>query len=446
VIYHFLKRIIHIALFFFFKKIVVIGRENIPPKGPLIIVANHPNTLIDPLIIAAITKQRIGFIANAGIFVNKLLNRIFNHLHLIPIYRKKDVIPGQKPDNKNTFIRCHEYLDRGNTFLIFPEGSSYYELKLRDIKTGTARIALSFEATNKINGDLKILPIALDYSDAIQFRSMVSVTINPPLSVNDYRETYLNNNNEGVTKLTEDIRKTLAKNIPQTSGKDQERLLIKAHKFYGAYHDPKLNLYQNPKQSLDLRIKISKTLSYINEHQPQLYKNTQSKIDSFFTILKKEKLTPGFFTDQFLQKNKALVLSSYILKFMLLSPLYLLGVFSNYIPYILPSKIFKALNIDIEYKTSVQMLAGLITFPLFYTLEIWLFRYFISANFWLTIVLPALFLITGYIAMFYGIEIKRFSRILRFYFFMKPDIKLMGLQLRDEILKTIEATKENMMP
>ena len=67
-IYHFLRQIIKISLFIFFKKIVVTGKENIPVKGPLIIVANHPNTLIDPLIIGSITKQKIGFIANAGLF------------------------------------------------------------------------------------------------------------------------------------------------------------------------------------------------------------------------------------------------------------------------------------------------------------------------------------------------------------------------------------------
>ena len=76
--YHFLKRIIKISLFFFFRRIVVTGKEYIPKKGPLIIVANHPNTLIDPLIIASIAKQRIGFIANAGIFINKFLTSIFN--------------------------------------------------------------------------------------------------------------------------------------------------------------------------------------------------------------------------------------------------------------------------------------------------------------------------------------------------------------------------------
>ena len=93
-IYKFLKQIIKAALFFFFRKIVVTGKEHIPANGPLIIVANHPNTFMDPLLIAAITSQRIGFVANASIFLNKFISRIFNYFHVIPIYRKNDVEPG----------------------------------------------------------------------------------------------------------------------------------------------------------------------------------------------------------------------------------------------------------------------------------------------------------------------------------------------------------------
>ena len=73
-IYKFLKQVIKAALFFFFRKIVVSGKENIPANGPLIIVANHPNTFMYRLLIAAITSQRIGFVAYASIFLNKFIS------------------------------------------------------------------------------------------------------------------------------------------------------------------------------------------------------------------------------------------------------------------------------------------------------------------------------------------------------------------------------------
>lgn len=144
--YRLVLKLIKIALFFFFKKIVVTGKQNRLNQGPIIIVANHPNTLMDPLIIASIMKQQIGFVGNAGLFSNPLLRLLLNYFNVIPTFRKKDIAQGEKPDNKYSFSKCHDYLDKEGTILIFPGGSSYYELKLREIKTGTARIALSYES------------------------------------------------------------------------------------------------------------------------------------------------------------------------------------------------------------------------------------------------------------------------------------------------------------
>jgi len=444
-IYHFLKQIVKLSLFFFFKKIVVTGKENIPKKGPMIIVANHPNTFMDPLIILALTNQRIGFLGNAGIFSNKIMARIFKYFHVIPIFRKKDILPGEKPDNTEAFVKCHEYLKQENTLLIFPEGNSYYELKLRKIKTGTARIALSFEALNNFEANLQILPIALDYSDSIQFRSMVSVTINPPISVESYKKTYTQNESEGILALSESIRKELVKNIPQTSGKEQEEFLVKAHKFYTTFNQPAADLYLDPKQSLELRNQVSKSLHFHQKHNDELYKDTQTKLHSFFNMLKTEGLTAGFFTDPFLKKNALLVYFNYLLKFVFLLPIYIYGLLVNYIAYILPSKIFYILNIDIEYKTPVEMTSGIITFPLLYSLQIWLFRNYVSTEFWYGFLLLVSFPISGFIAMYYYTEIKRFARVVHFYFFIKKERKFKILELRNEIMNNIEEARKSLI-
>ncbi|MDH4058336.1 MAG: 1-acyl-sn-glycerol-3-phosphate acyltransferase [Cyclobacteriaceae bacterium] len=443
-IYWVVRKIVKLALFIFFRKIVVTGAENIPEKGPLIIVANHPNTLMDPLLVASITKQRVGFLGNASIFINKILIAIFRYFHVIPVFRKKDVKPGEKPDNKESFIKCHEYLAEGNTLLIFPEGSSYYELKLREIKTGTARIALSFEELNNFEGNLKIVPVALDYSDSLQFRSMISITVNPPISVKAYKESYLHNEYECVKELSEDIRKEFAKNVPQTSGKEQETFLIHAHRFYTTYYAPDSDLFHNPKRSLELRKDLSKVLHHIQKHNNSLYQDTQTNVNTFFSRLKFEGLTIGFFTDQFLKKNKVLVTLGYFLTFIFLLPVYLFGLLANFLPYIIPSKVFELLNIDIEYKTSVALGTGLITFPVFYTFEIWMFREYVSNEMWHTLLLLLVLPLSGYLVMFYWTELKRFARVLHFYFVMKHEKKSEMLALRDVILDRMEQARKSL--
>lgn len=442
-IYRLLRKLTKIGLFFFFKKIVVSGRKNLIEEGPLIVVANHPNTLMDPLIISSLMKQQIGFLGNAGLFSNRFFGSILKYFNVIPVFRKKDIAKGEKPDNKYSFSKCHENLDEKGTILIFPEGSSYYELKLREIKTGTARIALSYKSLSNFDLNLKILPIALDYSDAIQFRSIVSVTIGEPILLEPYKQTFLNNELEAVLELTKRIHFELEKHIPNTTSKEQEQFLLKSHKFYATFNDAKTKLYSNPKQSLNSRAQISKFLNILREKNIALYNEIEKNMHLFFDKLSEENLTPGFFTESFLNKNKIVVYFSYFIKFLLFAPIYTFGIIINYVPYILPSLLFKFSKLDIEYKTSFQMIAGLFIFPLLYWLEIKLIGSYFNIGFWGFCLFVLAFLFSGYIAMYYWTEVKRFKRVLHFYFFMKQDKKSGILKLRDDILLNITVARSN---
>ena len=443
-IYRFLKRIVKICLAVFFRKIVVNGRENLPNQGPLLLLANHPNTFMDPLIIAAIAKQRVGFMANASIFSSPFMVKFFTFFHVIPVYRQKDIAPGEKPDNQKTFARSIDYLNQNGTFLIFPEGNSYYELKLRKIKTGSARIALSYEEAHQFNSDLQICTVALDYSDALQFRSMVAVTFNPAFKINDYKEQYHNDEFAAVKDLTHKIRKDLAQHVTHTEEKDQEEYLLRAHQFYATFVDEEADLYKNPKRSLEVRLELSRALRYLKRKDESLYNDLEHDLQTFFMRLKKEDLSLGLFSDEFLKQNPFVVYFRYLFEFFLLGPIYLFGLITNYLPYILPSKIFNAMRTDIEYKTSVQMVAGLLTFPIFYFIEVQIFRHYVSTNVWLSLLLTAFLAISGYITMYYYTEMKRFMRVIHYYGFMQTDRKQKLMDLRDKILAKIKTARDLM--
>lgn len=439
-VYGLMRILVRICTAVFFKRIVVSGREKLPHGGPTIIVANHPNTLMDPLLIAAEVKQRIGFVANAGIFSNRTIAAIFRYFHVIPIYRKKDVAPGEKPDNTQAFAQCHAYLAQGGAFLIFPEGSSHYEINLREIKTGTARIALSYNGP----GELRIAPIALDYSDAIQFRSMVRVTAGKPILVSAYRDAYRRNEADAIEALTADIRKALARKLPWTDGKEQEDLLIKAHTFYTAYAAPAADLHEDPERSLELRKQLADALHRLRETRPELYERTGARLLAFFDALRADRLTPGFYTDAFQRKSFLLLSVGYLVELILLAPLHLFGLITNYLPYILPSLVFKASRLDIEYKAPVQMIAGLILFPLCYALEAWAFHRFIDHRAWTNLLFLLALPITGYATLWYWTQLRRFARALRFRFAVPEERKKGMLRERDAILEAMMEARRSL--
>ena len=100
----------------------------------------------------------------------------------IPIYRRQDA-DGTDPaaqvspeelarPNEATFGRCYDYLGQGGTIMIFPEGTSVSERRLRPLKTGAARIALGAEARHDFKLGLHMLPVGINYFDPAAFAPM----------------------------------------------------------------------------------------------------------------------------------------------------------------------------------------------------------------------------------------------------------------------------------
>ena len=169
-----------------------------------------------------------------------------------------------------------------------------------------------------------------------------------------------------------------------------------------------------------------------------LYNDLANKFNDFFNKLDSLKLTPGFFRLSFLNRTKLIVILAYIFQLVFLFPFYVLGIITNYIPYKIPAWIFKALKPDIEYRASIYMFTGMFVFPLFYGLDLFLFRVYITKD----IVLSLLFLFSipflGFIVMYYWKIFNRFSRVLKFYFKVGGIDKEALIKTRDHLVLQIK--------
>ena len=137
--YNIVKIYIRTGLFFFFKKIIVNDEDNIPKKGAVLLVSNHKNALLDPLLIATTTERNIHFLTRASAFKIRLVRWLLSTVNMLPIYRMRD---GKETlaKNEEIFNQCYDILNNKKCLLIFPEGTHDIKRWVRPLSKGFIRI------------------------------------------------------------------------------------------------------------------------------------------------------------------------------------------------------------------------------------------------------------------------------------------------------------------
>ncbi len=181
-VYRLLVGFLRLVTRFFFRTVEVVGLDHVPAAGPVMLVGNHPNSLVDPVVITTTCPRRIAFAARDGLFSMPHLKPILWALGSVPIKRRQDQAgaAGAVVDNAEAFRAIHDLLSRGNTFGIFPEGVSYTEPELQPLKTGAARMALSAAAEGI---PVVLVPVGLSYRRKQHFRGRVLVQYGRPIAL-----------------------------------------------------------------------------------------------------------------------------------------------------------------------------------------------------------------------------------------------------------------------
>ncbi len=173
--------ILRLAMRVYFRRVEVVGIENVPRKTPVIFVLNHPNALVDPAFLLSLAPRRVSFLAKSPLFRMPVLGYFVRAMDSLPVYRPQD--EGEDVSkNREVFIAARKLLARGGTIGICPEGVSHDEPRLRPIKTGAARIALAAVSTGEVS-DLKVVPAGLYYTSKTKFRSAVLLYFGKPIEV-----------------------------------------------------------------------------------------------------------------------------------------------------------------------------------------------------------------------------------------------------------------------
>lgn len=174
------SKVIGAAVDLFYRRKVIDG--HIPEGGPVLLVANHPNALLDPVLVTNSTARRVRMLAKAPLFTMPGISLLVKGLDSLPVYRSKD--GADTSANAKTFRAVEDALLGGSCVLIFPEGISHDEPTVQPLKTGAARMAIG--AWRRGAKDIVIVPVGLTYADKLRYRSTAAVDIGPPIVVGDY--------------------------------------------------------------------------------------------------------------------------------------------------------------------------------------------------------------------------------------------------------------------
>jgi len=172
-VYAVVRSVVSFALRCFYR----IERTGPPlPEGPLLLVGNHPNALIDPGLMIAVSTRPLTFLAKEPIFRMPGLGALVRALGALPVVRPQDD-PARMRENLEALGAAARGLAEGRAIAIFPEGRSHSEPSLGALKTGAARLAL------QAGVPVRIVPVGLTYAEKGRFRSRVRVEFGPALEV-----------------------------------------------------------------------------------------------------------------------------------------------------------------------------------------------------------------------------------------------------------------------
>ena len=178
------------------------------PPGPVLVTANHPNALVDPLVIFHTAGRPTRPLAKAPLFEQALVGTVLRGLGGLPVYRHQDE-PELLHLNDRTFDGAIEALHAGGAVQIYPEGHSHSEPSLAPLRTGAARIALMAEARRDWKLGLRIQPVGLTYVRKHAFRGRAIAAFGEPFEVASMRADYERDEREAVRRLTTIIQERL---------------------------------------------------------------------------------------------------------------------------------------------------------------------------------------------------------------------------------------------
>ncbi len=321
-----------------------------PRSGPVLFVANHPNSIVDAVVATAAAGRPIRFLAKAPLFEEQLMGWLVRAAGAIPVYRRQDD-PALMERNATVFEAVHQALAAGDAVGIFPEGLSHSEPSLARLRTGAARISLG--AANREEIRFPIVPIGIIHRQKERFRSDTLALVGPPVGWTDLAGRG-EDDVEAVRELTRRIEAALREVTVNVERLEDRPMIECAEAIYAS----ELGLEMSGERRVYRLRQATETLTRLRREEPERVERLSDDVESFGWTLDVLGLKPGDL-DRTVRLRAAAGWSLKVFGLLvLLGPLAAAGHVVFFVPYQATGWIATRPRVSVERRSSWKLLAG----------------------------------------------------------------------------------------
>jgi len=206
------------AVRFYFRRLDPVDLGNLPRRGPALVVANHPSSLTDVLVLGVLLPRRLRFVGYRGLFRPPLWGWFLEACGAIPVVRREDDVPGMER-NRETFAAVHRAFEHGEAVVMFPEGTSREDRTVDVFRTGAARMALGYELLRRGRRPLRVVPAGLTFSRRDAFRSDVTLALGGEIALEPFLREADHDFAGAVHHLTAAMREGIRARVAAVNGR-----------------------------------------------------------------------------------------------------------------------------------------------------------------------------------------------------------------------------------
>jgi 1-acyl-sn-glycerol-3-phosphate acyltransferase len=373
-------RLVRFLVGLFFRRVEVAGVEHIPQNGGGILIAWHPNGLLDPALIISTFPRTVLFGARHGLFKWPVVGRVMKALGTVPIYRASDLKDADEETRRSANRKSLDALARavcvGGFAALFPEGVSHDDPFPQELKTGAARLYYRARQLCAEQGvPPVIIPVGLHYDDKTTFRSHALVEFHPPLRIalellapiaEDDDATFL----ERSSELTSVLEPVLKEVTHATESWELNQLMNRVRSLMRAERAKRSGVSLKAPDMAERALgmtRVWKAYSLRVQTAPDEVEALLDRVAAYDRALEEVKLD-----DDDLDKPPAieskwipvLLAVQAAVVFLVFPPVLLLGALINAPAYFLVRPIAAAASKQYKDTATIKLLAGLVLFPL----------------------------------------------------------------------------------